>query len=288
VTIHGGGAMSNATDDPAIDLCGSVNWDQDTGYLDSVQGIKTCNNANVTVPEDRQNPAADSVDDPLENVAEPNCGALDTFTDNNVAAADRYDPANPSDPWFPDVNLNQQDFNNFGRDQRFKPGNYPNGISATKGFDIVFESGLYCIGGNGLELNTNSDTLNATDDGGGILLYFTGSNSSLAINGQHVDVDFSSPSSCGGYDYSDACNAGILVFHARPDNCERFILNGNDVTLTGILYAPCSRIQLEGNGDLVINGAVIGAEIAIRGGNEITINYDSNLDSQPAQVYLVE
>jgi hypothetical protein len=286
VTITGGGAMSNATDDPGIDLCGSVNWDQDTGYLDSVEGIKTCNNANVTVPEERQNPAADSVADPLAGVAEPSCGAFtadETYTDTNVPAAERYPAAN----WKPDVRLNNSDLS-FGTDQRFKPGNYPNGISVTKGFNVTFESGLYCIGGNGLELNTNSDVLNATDDGGGILLYFTGNNSSLAINGQHVNVNFSSPSSCGGYDYADACSAGILVFHARPSNCERFILNGNDVTLDGILYAPCSRIQLEGNGDLTINGAVIGGEIAVRGGNSVTINYDSSLISQPAQVRLVE
>ena len=288
LTITGeGGAMSNAD----IDLCGSASWIQVDGPLDAYNGIDICNNANVV--SDAPNPRAEMVPDPFAppNLAEPNCsgyGPSQTFpqaTYQNPPLDQRWDPANPSDPWVPDVRLGTgPGTGDEGPRQRFKPGKYPDGISISKSFDVFFEPGLYCIGGNGLKLTTNTGTLDVL--GEDVMLYFYGSNSMLDINSQNVNAEFANDGS--GTCTQAACAAKIVVFYGRPATCDDLRLNGNVVTLTGVLYAPCSEIILAGNGNLTVTGQVIGGEISVAGGNQVVINYESDLEITPSQVRLVD
>jgi hypothetical protein len=279
VISNGGGAMSNSSGD----YCGSTQWIQTDGPLDAYDGIDICNNANVvSLPP---NPSAAQVTDPMAGVSEPNCGGLPIYTETDPDV--RY----PDDGWEPDVLLNGPDSTDYSSDeQRFKPGHYPNGIDIRANFDdVVFEPGLYCMGDD-LSLNTNSDQLTVT--GSDVMFYFY-DEATAVINGQHVDVTFDSivdPGDCSNPPTAQCA----LFFYSRgvvsgqPQDCEELRLNGNDVNLEGYFYAPCSLVSLEGNGDLIITGQALAGEIYVRGGNDVTINYISNLDVDPAQVYLVE
>lgn len=285
VTITGGGgAMSNGDSD----FCGSAAWIQADGPLDASQGIDICNNANVV--SNPPNPRAEEIPDPFETYAEPSCsgyGPSETYTNKNPAATERW----PASPWVPDVDLGAKDAKDYGtQQQRFKPGKYPNGISISNSFDVFFEPGLYCIGGDGLNLTTNVGGLDVV--GEDVMLYFYGSKSKLNINSQHANVKFANQSNlCVAGDGGPAC---IVVFYSRgqisgqAQTCQDLRLNGNVVTLTGVVYTPCSPIELAGNGTLTVNGQIVGGEIDVKGGNQVVVNYQNGLSSDPSQVYLVD
>jgi hypothetical protein len=275
VITNGGGTMSNASGD----YCGSLEWIQAEGPLDAAGGIDICNNANVESLT--PNPSAAPIVDPLDGIDEPDCSGLPVYTSNNPAIP-YPDPGGE-----PDVNVNSSD----PLVQRYGPGNYPNGITIRNTHNVTFDPGLYCIGGNGLNLQAGtSQNLNAVGDD--VMFYMYGSNSKFDLSGQGVNVNFSNLDglACG----QPACAAEVIIFYSRgriaaqPEDCSTLMLNGNTVTIGGILYAPCSLIQLEGNGALTISGQVLGASILARGNNNITVNFESSLDVSPAQVYLVE
>jgi hypothetical protein len=274
VISNGGGAMSNADSD----FCGSVQWLQAQGPLDAYDGIDICNNANVvSLPP---NPSAAQIPDPLEDVAEPNCGTLPVYDDTNPSVV--Y----PDLGWEPDVDVRASDPD----EQRYKPGNYPDGISIKNEHEVFFDPGLYCLGGDGLALSAGSSQ--DLDVVGDDVMFYLYDDAPVDIDGQGVNVDVSNldGNACG----QDACQAGVIIFYSRgliaaqPEDCSELVLNGNVVTVAGIFYAPCSEIRLEGNGDLTVSGQMLGASIYVRGGNAVLINYVTDLVIEPAQVYLVE
>ncbi|MGH9174278.1 MAG: hypothetical protein ACRD1H_07965, partial [Vicinamibacterales bacterium] len=285
VTITGGGgAMSNS----GSDYCGSSAWIQADGPLDSADGIDICNNANViSLPP---NPAAAQIIDPLVGVAEPQCGSLPVYNNQNPALADRWEtnPANPN--WIPDVRLGTgPGSGDEGPVQHYKPGNYTQGIRISGEYEVIFEPGLYCFGGDFAPTAGISQDLDISGDD--VMFYMYG-NSQFDVDGQGVNLDVSNldGNACG----QAACQAGVIIFYSRgivsgqPEDCTELVLNGNIVNVEGILYALCSLIRLEGNGDLTVTGQVIGAEIFVRGGNQVVVNYLSDLVLAPPQVYLVD
>lgn len=250
--INNGGALSDSN----VNICGTAAWIQAQGPLDAVGGITVCPNADVEAQT--MNGSAPTMSDPLSGVAEPNCGSLPVYPDPDIKNS------TPSP-----INI--------------PAGSYPSGITISGNSKVInFASGVYCFGG---DLKTrggaNGNTLNGSD----VLFFFQGSAEfDVDGGGNHVIIDSGPGTNCT----IPACNARIVIFYARTNCSDLWLVGGNNTDVNGIIYAPCSLIHLGGASGSEITGQVIGAEATIVGGADLQINYVQYVETSIPLVYLVE
>lgn len=123
--------------------------------------------------------------------------------------------------------------------QTLLPGVYSY-IKASGNCQLMFNSGTYIIAGGEFKL-----TGNAAISGSEVFIYHAGSNFPEP-GGSVKDIQLSgnatstlTPPDSGPY-------RGLLIFQAR-DNSERMTLSGNQLGLTGTIYAPAAQLQMSGN-----------------------------------------
>ncbi len=125
-------------------------------------------------------------------------------------------------------------------------------------------SGLYCVTSTqGLSINNNDDVI-----GDGVTIFVV--RGPLTINGTpHIDI--SAPPQPPP-DPSPAI-PGILIY-LPPSNSSPIIINGDsDSILEGVILAPKSSIQLNGNDKVMYDGQVIGWNVEITGNADFKMNY---------------
>ncbi len=143
----------------------------------------------------------------------------------------------------------------------YYPGFYPNGISENGSNTVVFEPGLYYVGGTGVSFNGS-----LTVSGSGLMFYFppTGGGG-LTVNG-NVNVSLSAPTSPL---YPGAPN-GVVLWDAG--SAYDTINGGNDVQLNGTFYAPKANLVVNGTSTAnMLDGQVLTNSVTFNGHNDLTI-----------------
>ncbi|GBD16645.1 hypothetical protein HRbin26_01546 [bacterium HR26] len=138
--------------------------------------------------------------------------------------------------------------------------------------NIVLLPGVYCFEGK-LEVIGNGSIT-----GTGVLLYFRGPDGLFVPGNATIDLTHT----------GDPAWKNIVIWLASCD--KELQLDGNgDMVITGAVYAPCSHIDLGGTADSqVVNGMVVGRTIRLHGDVTINLVTDSNYTAGPKQVYLIE
>lgn len=253
LTIVGGGALSNID----ADICGTASWISADGPLDAYGDITVCTNADVDANPIRSNSPA--IDDPLGSIAEPTMAQCGTTQAN------------------PNIKNSSDDTTTIG------PGNYTDGISVSgQDKELVLTPGLYCFGD---DFKANSGSNGLTIRGENVTLYFYG-DAMLNLDGGGVSLIMDAPP--GGPCTIAACNAEILVFYSRTNCDEMRLVGGNNTSMEGIFYAPCSSLHLGGGSGSQYIGQIIVADATIIGGADITLVYDNKVLTEVPRVFLVQ
>ena len=129
---------------------------------------------------------------------------------------------------------------------------------------IVLAPGIYCFERT-VRINGNGSIT-----GTGVLLYFRGPNGLFVPDNATVDLTHT----------GDPAWKNIVIWLASCDKALQLDGNG-DMVITGAVYAPCSHVDLGGNADSqVVNGMVIGRTIKLHGDVTINLVTDSNYRPQ--------
>ncbi len=138
--------------------------------------------------------------------------------------------------------------------------------------NITLLPGVYCFEGS-LEVIGNGSIT-----GNGVLLYFRGPNGLFVPGNARIELTHT----------ADPAWKNIVIWLA---SCNKELqLDGNgDMVITGAVYAPCSHIDLGGTADSqVVSGMVVGRTIKLHGDVTINLTTDNSYTAAPKQIYLVE
>lgn len=137
---------------------------------------------------------------------------------------------------------------------------------------ITLAPGVYCFE-RAVRINGNGSIT-----GNGVLLYFRSPNGLFVPGNATIELTHT----------SDPAWRNIVIWLATCNQSLRLDGNG-DMVITGAVYAPCSHVDLGGNADSqVVNGMVIGRTIKLHGDVTINLVTDSSYIAGPKQVYLIE
>lgn len=138
--------------------------------------------------------------------------------------------------------------------------------------NITLLPGVYCFEGS-LEVIGNGSIT-----GNGVLLYFRGPDGLFVPGNATIDLTHT----------SDPAWKNIVIWLASCN--QELQLDGNgDMVITGAVYAPCSHIDLGGTADSqVVSGMVVGRTIKLHGNVTINVTTDNSYTAAPKQIYLVE
>jgi hypothetical protein len=210
------------------------------------------------------------IDDPFANLAPPNCESMELRDQNNPAYV------HPED------------------DQHLilEPGRYDGTIQKRR---LSLKSGVYCFtgrvqiqpdgfiksfdddNGDGIPQPDEYHEAKGEDAPGGVLLYFD-ENAEFAMHGtSHIQVKT----------LGEPWEEIVLWF----TNCskELKLTGNNDMWLIGVIYAPCSTVDLTGNSDTEVPvGAIVANQIKIGGTPALNFNSSITIEIEPPRAYLVE
>jgi hypothetical protein len=255
VYVEGGSAMSNSN----IDSSGNSNIFFAGGSIDAAGTI--AGNANWSASQGI-NPNMAPIADPLAGTPVPPKGpavtsAMLTAAGFTVSGQKWVCPGTCTLPagYYHQSNIN------------------PKRIEA--GGTIIFAPGTHYFDGTMTLATSNSNSWIKGDD---VLFYFTG-NSQFDPGNSNIDIDApeSSPYS-GGLD-------GMLLWIA---NCSTFDSQGGGVfSVEGVIYAPCSHVELHGNPSGAGVQVIVG-DLTIKGTSEFRILYREYVNMDRPRVWLVE
>jgi hypothetical protein len=170
-----------------------------------------------------------------------------------------------------------------------EPGHYDDLGEIQAGGTIELQPGIYHFDGNTKLSLSNTDSWII---GHGALLYFAeGSTASFDAGNGNIELSApclestpSIPGCTGLASYPGGGNAlGLWI-----DNCTEFVSGGNGIfRVEGVIYAPCSFVQLHGTPDT--NGVqVIVFTLKLVGTSAFNLNYRNYVEADTPRVYLVE
>ncbi len=157
-----------------------------------------------------------------------------------------------------------------------EPGRYTSASDLSPGGnvrDVIMQPGVYCFEEE-LRLSSANTSLDASQ---GVLIYLASPNGNFSPGNSDYEI------TSLGEDWAD-----IAIW---SDNCnEALDMHGNgQMTVNGVIYAPCSFVELGGNtGQDVVNGQVVAHDVWIHG--NVTFNIDAGLKytASPLRVFLVQ
>jgi hypothetical protein len=136
-------------------------------------------------------------------------------------------------------------------------------IGANK--DIIMDPGVYCVNH---DVHWSGSTFDSLDGSSGVTIYITaGHDFSLSINSPIV-LDASNSGDYQGY---------LIILEGNPSTHPSCIVNGGSyLDLNGTIFAPYCDITINGDNSTnsEFNAQIIGWDVKLNGGNEITIHYD--------------
>lgn len=137
---------------------------------------------------------------------------------------------------------------------------------------IALAPGIYCLQ-NTFRINNTGAVLVGSD------VTFVMLNKGLTMNGGYVKL--SAPIA--------GPTAGLLFYQPVGNNINLAISGNTTLELTGTIIAPGAEVAIAGTPGTIIDGQVIGCEIAISGDSGGIVNYDDekNIDDPP-QIELIQ
>ena len=199
---------------------------------------------------------------PTDDVPEPDCSDLPSFTD-------------------PDTANNNID--------TIQPGNYPS-ITVKNGGIVYMESGLYCVNGTvdigGKLVNKVFDpdegaAYNATDLVDGVTIFLKTGDFLLSNTGSVMQLY--APRGLDINVLPSNAIRGMLLFNAYSNSSGIIDLSGGSEAfiegeqLGGTIYSPTGHVDLGGNSDLTGYYQVIAYSITCHGTDKIKVNYDESV-----------
>jgi hypothetical protein len=150
-------------------------------------------------------------------------------------------------------------------DHVLNPGVYCGGLELKPHAAASFMPGVYIIKDGPLRLQAGS-----VGTGAGVVFFFTGSNSTLQINGG-ASVNFTAP--------SDGELGGFLFVQDRTSSVglTTVIQGGGNVRVNGVLYMPTQVVDIGGNGDLNLKSemfAMVADRFTLRGTGALSLKVD--------------
>jgi hypothetical protein len=158
--------------------------------------------------------------------------------------------------------------------------------------------GIYCIEDNvtigsqviARSVDPDYESTGQVGAGGGVLMYVTGNNGRIRFNGQGSlqikALSYYNPNFPG---CTNACEENAAIWISES-SCSDFDASGGSETfIHGVIYAPCSEVELGGNPTAnVLEGMIIADRIHIHG--NATMNLVANQDPIEArpEVYLIQ
>lgn len=144
-----------------------------------------------------------------------------------------------------------------------KPGYYPNGFNFKGGDNITLESGIYQLGGAGLQIS-GSAKLNATS---GVMFHIVDTGKVLISTSETGMVNIK------GLPVSDG--RVIAIFQSRTDTAPAEIQGTGYLNINGEIYFPNNHLEISGSGN-GFGTRLIAYSILINGkgsNDAITINF---------------
>jgi Putative Flp pilus-assembly TadE/G-like len=136
----------------------------------------------------------------------------------------------------------------------------PNGIT---GSTALASNTIYLVGGNGISLQGN-----ATLTGTNVMLYLTGSNATINLNGNGA-VNLTAMTT-GPYQ-------GIVLFQDRTDSNGGTLTGNGNLSITGTIYAPSADLTAVGNGTTNVFGSqIIANTLTVKGNGTVNVAYNPN------------
>jgi hypothetical protein len=122
------------------------------------------------------------------------------------------------------------------------------------------------------------------------LLYASGNNGEIRFNGQGSmqirALSYLNPNHSG---CTNACEENIAVWISESSCTDFDAKGGSSTSIYGVIYAPCSSVELGGNPNAsVLEGMVVADRVRIHG--NATLNVIANQDPIDAapMIYLIE
>jgi len=138
--------------------------------------------------------------------------------------------------------------------------------------NVVMSPGIYCI-----DIGTHTFSLSGGQviSGSNVLIYMVHG----GISWTSGEIHLSAPQGVNA-DYD-----GLLLYMA-PGNCENVSITGNGgSSFVGTIMAPCSLVKIAGSSSqgnvATLENQIIAGTIALSGGADLTINFNSHIQWQP-------
>jgi hypothetical protein len=230
------------------------------GDIKALHGINDSHDRLQTTPGFHKDRLSNKVTDPFAHLVAPTC------SDDGIVEDDPHDDGYVLHPG------------------RYTNSNYP--VPNNPG-QISFLPGVYCIetlvriGSQTTARSVDAGYLDDGEvgDGGGVLLYVTGGSGEVRFTGQgSIQIQ-----SLGFYDptfddCTNACDENVVVWISDSNCSEWDSTGGTETTLEGVIYAPCSNIELGGNaGSAVLTGMIVADTIRLHG--NVTLNLVADQDN---------
>lgn len=176
-----------------------------------------------------------------------------------------------------------------------QPGVYQGGLSISGNAAVTLMPGVYILVGGGLSLSGN-----ASLTGTGVMIYNTGG----TIRGGGDDEDdgggtrtvSAGPIQLSGYGSvtltapTTGLYKGVTLFQDR-NSTQPVVLKGNgSMSITGVVYAASSAVQLSGNGgsgDNTLGGAYVCSTLQVNGNGSFKVDLGANRPQVP-DIHLAE
>jgi Flp pilus assembly protein TadG len=153
--------------------------------------------------------------------------------------------------------------------------NAPPGVSVSSmpyginGTTTLASNTIYIVGGDGVNLQGN-----ASLTGSNIMIYITGPNAAITLNGNGA-VNLT-PLTSGPY-------KGITFFQDRSDTNAGTLTGNGNVNIAGAIYAPAAALTAVGNGTTDVFGSeIIANTLTVKGNGNVNVNFDTSQNFQPS------
>jgi Flp pilus assembly protein TadG len=143
-----------------------------------------------------------------------------------------------------------------------QPGIYNGGIALSSSAEVALEPGVYYLNGGGLTVSGRASLI-----GRGVLIYNDPFSNTDAINISGRGAISLSPPTSGAY-------AGLTFFQNRTSPVALSLSGGNNMSISGTIYAPAARLNINGNGDSTMGSQFITADLTTTGDGILKIPWN--------------
>jgi hypothetical protein len=125
---------------------------------------------------------------------------------------------------------------------------------------------IYLVGGPGISLQGNS-----TLTGSNVMLYITGPNAAIKLDG-NGSVNLT-PLTSGPYQ-------GITFFQDRSDSNGDTLTGNGNLSIEGTIYTPAASLTAVGNGTTDVFGSqIIANTLTVKGNGTVNVDFDAGSNS---------